>query len=59
MGTAAGFDGSNVAFDQGFRKPITFLSGLLMYRTFAQKRTNLDGCLSHTLSCFLTYLLYY
>jgi hypothetical protein len=58
MGTAAGFDGSNVAFDQGFRKPITSLSGFLMLRTFAQKCANFDACLSHTPSCFLTYLLY-
>ena len=44
-------------YNLGFRKPIPSLSGLLTYRTFAQKMTKTDGRLSQAFSGFLTYLL--
>jgi hypothetical protein len=44
--------------DLGFRKPIPSLSGVLTYRTFAQKRAKTSGRPSQAFSHFLAYLLY-
>jgi len=44
--------------DLGFRKPIPFLSGLLMRRTFAHNFVKSAAHLSHAFSRFLIYLLY-
>jgi hypothetical protein len=55
---AAEASGLDTRKDLGFRKPTSFVSELLTYRTFAHNFVKLAAHVSQAFSGFVTYLLY-